>query len=296
MKPSKDQAPETDNSLLSALTRKEAELVSLVLASQGIQSQQVSRDDRFDIRVSDADHQRAIETLSDYYRENRDTKRPEKLDFLAENPFKSITAFVIMCTICLIHAFLILQGIHESIVLEFGSSAMYVLQGEYFRIVTALMLHADARHLVSNCAGILIFVAPALNLAGYGSGMLLLLVSGALGNLVNALAYKTLHLSIGSSTFIMAAAGILSAFRVVHTVPGIASRLFGLAAGATLVGMFSTGERTDISAHIFGFFAGFFTGLAFFFFRSKSRLLPERESRYAILSFVIILLAWLKVF
>ncbi len=283
--------------LYSGLPVKKANLIMLILESQHIRPVIEHRDNRLTILVPENDYVPARQSIHSYYSENRFFGIKKKIKEFETDPFKSMTALFYILTLCSIHFFLTRQNVHYHAVMEFGSSALYILQGELFRVVTALMLHSDARHLVSNCAGIIIFCAPVLNLAGYGAGTLALLASGAMGNLINAYAYKTAHLSIGASTFIMSAAGLLAAYRVVYTTPNLFRKLAGLVAGATLVGMFSSGENTDVSAHIFGFISGFCIGLPFFLFNPPVRSGGHpRERLYLVVAGSILIAAWFKLF
>ncbi|MBU2627915.1 MAG: rhomboid family intramembrane serine protease, partial [Proteobacteria bacterium] len=104
-----------------------------------------------------------------------------------------------------------------------------------------------------------------ITLSGFGTGPFMLLLAGTLGNLMNACLYKTAHLSIGASTAIMGAAGLLVAYQITRNdKPFRLNTLMPLFAGAVLVAMLSQGDRTDVWAHVFGFLSGLFTGIIFF--------------------------------
>lgn len=295
----KDQAEaftEAMNPLYSGLSEKKANLILLILASQNIKPVIEHLNDRLTILIRESDYHRARASIEAYYSENRFFGIRRKIDEFEADPFKSLTALLIMAVLCAVHFLLIRSGTHHQAVREFGSSALYILQGERFRVITALLLHADVRHLLANCAGILIFCAPLLNLTGYGNGVLLLVVSGAMGNQINAWFYKTAHLSIGSSTAIMAAAGLLAAHRMIYSAPGTFKKTLGLAAGASLVALFSGGETTDVSAHIFGFCCGLLTGLPFFAL-TTNRVKDSKIQAFSLISsLVLISAAGLKLF
>ena len=160
-------------------------------------------------------------------------------------------------------------------VLKYGASALFILQGETYRAITALFLHADAQHLLGNLAGLFIFAAPVISVSGYGTGSFMLLFTGTIGNLFNAHLYQTAHLSIGASTAVMGAAGLLAAFQITtKQTPVRLNNLMPIFAGAILVALFSQGDNTDVWAHIFGFFAGLGSGILFFPFNTfiKSHL------------------------
>ena len=170
-----------------------------------------------------------------------------------------------MTILAAIHLLCLHQNSHEAMVLKYGSSSLFIGQGENYRAITALFLHADARHLLGNLAGLLIFGAPFIRLSGFGTGPFMLLLTGTLGNLMTAGLYRTAHLSIGASTSVMGAAGLLTAFQMTRKQRSLSlDTVIPLIAGATLVGLLSQGERTDVFAHVFGFLSGFILGFPLF--------------------------------
>lgn len=136
--------------------------------------------------------------------------------------------------------------------------------GEWWRVATALTLHADSLHLFAN----LLFGAPFLILIarrlGLGLALGLTLLSGIMGDTLNVLYRPLDHASVGFSTALFGMVGILCAdIAVRETGYGVKRRvLLPLAAGLALLAMLGTeGERTDYAAHIFGLLSGFILGL-----------------------------------
>ncbi len=243
------------------LPEKRADLVVLILTSQNIDHVVEKNNRWFTILADQRDIKAAHTAIKTYYKENKFFRLKQPLQELPLSSFKSITAFSIMGLLCLIHAACLEYQIHDNMVLRYGASAFFILQGEIHRAITALFFHSDVRHLVGNMAGLLIFGAPLITLSGYGVGPFMLLLTGTLGNLMNAQLYQTAHLSIGSSTAIMGATGLLAAHQVTRGKKKVwLKNLMPLFAGAILVSLFSQGERTDIWAHIFGFLCGFGCG------------------------------------
>jgi rhomboid protease GluP len=136
-------------------------------------------------------------------------------------------------------------------------------RGEWWRIGTALFLHADVGHLVSNALSGIFAFSAVLSTLGRRRGWLLLALASLTGNLaVAALNYPGPYLSLGASTAIFAALGLLTgrAVRVVRQHrperswrPVVAP----LAAGIVLLGLFGAGGiHIDVGAHAAGFAAG----------------------------------------
>lgn len=139
-----------------------------------------------------------------------------------------------------------------------------LVQGQWWRLFTGLTLHADVSHLVGNTliGGLVIHLLSKT--LGYGTAWLLLLLTGAAGNLLNVVLRQQAHLSVGLSTAVFAAVGMLSGLQLAHprTPSLLRSLLLPLGAGAGLLAFLgSGGERTDVGAHFFGFIAGICSGL-----------------------------------
>ena len=312
---------------LSGLDQESAELTSLVLISQGIEVLWQESDGWVDLIIDDVDTDHAWETLSRFYVENHISSPNAALDDAAsdsmnsDSPLPPITrqgktaAAGACLLLCIIHAATVYHGNHHQVVLSYGASALHILMGDYGRSVTALMLHSDVRHLAGNVLGLMLFGSVICSLLGPGRGLFLILFSGVAGNLLNAFMYRRVHLSIGASTAVMGAVGILAAWQLrkkavvtlkpTRRIDIKASALYPLGAGAALVGMFSGGEHTDVSAHAFGFLAGF--GGALFFFRASTyckqqpmwqhnkTLSGQVDTIFLVIVMVTVLFAWIKV-
>lgn len=140
--------------------------------------------------------------------------------------------------------------------------------GEWWRPFTALWLHADLGHLVSNIGGgLLVFFATLLTF-GVRRGWALLLVASVAGNVASAaLRAGGDYRSLGASTAIFAGLGLLAgrAAPMAARVQG-ASRwramLVPLFSGVTVLGLYGAGgANIDVLAHGTGFFAGLLIGV-----------------------------------
>jgi membrane associated rhomboid family serine protease len=143
-----------------------------------------------------------------------------------------------------------------------------VRAGEWWRVVTALTLHADSGHILSNSAfGALfgIYVGRAL---GSGVGWLAILLAGAGGNAVNSLLIQAdAFRSIGASTATFGALGVYAGCvwirGEIRRGAGWRRAVAPLFAGFALVVWTGTGgENTDVAAHFTGFGCGVALGVA----------------------------------
>jgi len=142
------------------------------------------------------------------------------------------------------------------------SRAVFV-HGEVWRAVTALFLHADAAHVITNAlSGLLVFPA-VLSTLGRVRGWWLLLVAAVAGNLaVAAINLPGPYTSLGASTAIFAGVGLLTG-RTVRVAwqsrhPHRWRAMFApFAAGVTVLALHGAGgQRVDVGAHLTGFIAG----------------------------------------
>ena len=180
-------------------------------------------------------------------------------------------------------------------------------QGEWWRAVTALTLHGDVVHLASNMVAGIGFAFLLARFFGAGAGWLLILMTGAAGNALNAwVHYPEAHFSIGASTAVFAALGLITGVGLWVAVMQPAERwtmprwLIPAFGGLTLLGLLGVGEgldgRIDVAAHISGFMCG---GVVGFLCATRQRFFVQAAaySRW-IGVFVIVLLglAWSMAF
>lgn len=141
-------------------------------------------------------------------------------------------------------------------------------RGEVWRPFTALFLHADVGHLVSNALSGLFVFSAVVTTMGRLRGWMLLASAAVAGNLAAAaLHFGGEYRSLGASTAVFAALGLLTGravramMRVEH--PQRWRAVFvPLAAGVAVLGLYGAGEqRVDVLAHVTGFAAGL--GLGF---------------------------------
>jgi len=98
---------------------------------------------------------------------------------------------------------------------------------------------------------------------GGGLGAALIVLAGAAGNGLNALLQGPPHVSIGASTAVLGAVGLLSGLAFVRTrraARGRGRAWLPLAAGLALLGMLGSDPRTDLGAHLCGFVVGILLG------------------------------------
>jgi rhomboid protease GluP len=171
--------------------------------------------------------------------------------------------------------------------------------GQWWRLVTALTLHTDPPHLLGNMIMGGLLMVWLCSLLGIGLGWGITLLSGILGNLINALVHGEAHSSIGSSTAIFGALGVIIAFQTLSARRfSLRDRAVPLGAGFALLGFLGAhGELTDLGAHFFGFLSGLILGLLAVQLLKTSGL-PSLKTDHIIgmITCFVPILAWLIAF
>ena len=139
-------------------------------------------------------------------------------------------------------------------------NAELVREGQWWRTVTALTLHADLGHIAGNSFFGALFGIFLGRYLGSGLGWLLVVVGASLANLANAWLQTPPFVSLGASTATFAVLGLTGTFvwRRGYLRGRNWRQSFAplFAAIALLVYTGVGGVRTDIMAHFLGFAAG----------------------------------------
>jgi membrane associated rhomboid family serine protease len=167
--------------------------------------------------------------------------------------------------------------------------------GEWWRSVTALTLHSGLRHLAGNVVFGTFFGLFAGRMLGPGVAWLVILLAGAAGNTLNTLLLESSHRSIGASTAVFAALGLLAGFvwrGKLMSQERWTYRVGPIVGGLALLMYTGTGDaNTDIGAHLMGFVCGFGGGLLLA--PVRDRLSGARLQRVtAAAAIALIVLAW----
>jgi rhomboid protease GluP len=238
--------------------RADAEQYALVLAAAGINCRLVALDGAVALSVAPPDAARARQEVVSYGRENQRQSRSSHPTRALMKGIESALAYGVVLL------FLYGASRREAFSQDWWSAgaaqAGLIADGEWWRTLTALGLHADLQHLVSNLAFGSFLGLLLAQLLGPGLAWLAILLGGALGNALNALLHPAAHTAVGASTAIFAALGILAALtwrrRAGLWRHGL-RRWLPLAAGVMLLAYLGFGgERTDIGGHVAGFAAG----------------------------------------
>jgi rhomboid protease GluP len=241
-------------------SRGQADEWAVVLASAGIPHWLRHRLDGWALLVAPDDAAVALQTLAAYDQESAGAPATETA---LERPFTIVGLVVAL----LLVGFFAITGPRDgrSAWFERGSAdAARVMAGEWWRTVTALTLHADAPHVAGNAVALAVLMTAVCWRLGPGVGAWLLLLAGAGGNALTAAVHREHHVSVGASTAVFAAIGILAALQIVaraRGAPGARKAWVVVAAGLALLALLGTGPHADLLAHAFGLLLGGALGL-----------------------------------
>jgi len=282
--------------LFNNLTAEEAETYALVLTSSAIAHRTRKGPQGWELIVETEAFETAFEAIREYLVENRQAVPVPGLPAVAYQ--RNFSGIWVALGLLACHLTVVNHLESAAIIKTFGASARHILDGEYYRCVTALMLHGDVLHLVSNMFGIAIFGTAVCTVTGLGVGWLMILLTGLVGNFFNALLYQTEHLSVGASTAVFGAIGILGAYQFLRRFRQPGQRLkayLPLGAGLALLAFLGAGARSDLMAHLFGFAVGIVAG-GIYGITVQQPLPKNTQNGFLVTAAGIVAFAWLKAF
>jgi rhomboid protease GluP len=234
---------------------------SYILSALRIPHKIQNRDGIFHLLVPAEYKSLAIRGITDYLAEDSDW--PHRTNNPAPEAGIQPTTLLLIGSLALFYA---ITGSWENNTIWFqtgaGNSTAILEQNEWYRLITALTLHADILHLLNNCmfGGFLLHFFFLLT--GTGLGLFALLLASTAGNFINVLLHGPGHMFVGFSTAVFAVIGMLSVLSYKNTSATTGSHaLIPLMASAALLAMLgSEGKRADLGAHFFGLLCGLSAG------------------------------------
>lgn len=248
---------ETLTARIQARSRREAMDWSLVLISQGIESTiEHTEEAGWALRVSAEQYETGVQVIGLYQAENR--RWPWRRELFQPGLLFDWVSFA---WVILLGGFYWLNAVridlHSGGVLDTTALG----HGQWWRLFTAMWLHADLAHLCSNSTFGLVLLGLTMGRYGTGVGLLAAYVAGAGGNLIGWLLSAQPHFGLGASGMVMGCVGLLAIQSVSiwrRTPQAGRVLLSGLFAGAMLFVLLGLTPGTDVVAH----FGGFVCGLA----------------------------------
>ncbi len=138
-----------------------------------------------------------------------------------------------------------------------------VTQGQWWRLFTAIWLHADLGHLASNA--VFGFILLGLSMGRYGTGAALLAayLAGVAGNIATGLVFTDDRAGLGASGMVMGSLGLVAAQSISlwrENPRNVKYIVSGVAGGIMLFALLGLTPGTNIVAHLGGFVVGLLLG------------------------------------
>lgn len=251
-----------DQALRSTTDRSRARDWRLALEAEGIGARLTQEATGYTVWVAERDFEIAEDLLRAFDAENSAFAPPpatrERATLRGAGPFQG--ALVIVTSMVVFFAATGPPDGGASWFARGSADAARILAGEGWRVVTALSLHADWAHVLSNAVtGLFLLTALGRNV-GAGVAFALSVVAGASGNLLNAALRSDPHISVGASTAVFGMVGILSGLSIVRrrerneSLRRVALPVVGALGVLAMIG--TAGDRVDVWAHLFGLLVG----------------------------------------
>jgi rhomboid protease GluP len=264
------------------------------------------------VRLADAGNARA--ELEKYSRENR----PLESRYEAPQPIeRSVGAALVYAAVLIAFDFV---SRRQSFGLPWWRSgladASAIQAGDWWRSVTALCLHVDGLHLASNLVFGAVFGVMLAQSIGFGLAWLAFVLTGGLGNWVNAIAQSPSHVAVGASTGVFGILGVQAAHdwvrrRELHY--NLFRRWAPVAIGAALLAWLGGDGRQidptsfpqhldrfdsalpaiDVGAHVLGFVTGLGLGSLVGWARSRMTISAVSQIALAAVAIGMLALSWI---
>jgi membrane associated rhomboid family serine protease len=246
-------------SFIPASSHRQAMDWSLALISQGIESTIVKQldDGGWGLVVPPEAHQVSAEIIQQYRAENRGW-RWRRAIFQTGFHFE----WTAIAWVLLIVFFFWLDS--RLNLRPWGvANRLALTQGEWWRLFTAVWLHADPPHLASNAVFGVMFLGLSMGRYGAGLGLFAAYLAAAAGNLFRCLLSLDQSSSLGASGMVMGALGLLAAqsFWLWRRAPQTRKYVLGgILSGVMFLTLFGLSPGTDVIAHVGGFLIGLLLG------------------------------------
>ena len=217
-----------------------------------------------------------------------------------ELPSRSISKFPTAVAVSLLCLIFYLQQ-EFRVLTDLGmNSVQAVAAGQWWRLVTAISLHADIGHLAGNLLGFVVFAYLSCRYMGNGLAWLSILFSAALSNLTNVyMHWGEVYQSLGASTAVFAALGLLTGFPIgsyFRSREPILSRdwLIPFVGGCFLFAWMGGGEYpTDVGGHLWSFFYGLISAVLIASTAFYTKLNHRHQSAGLFAAGLVVLVCWI---
>lgn len=253
--------------LFASVSERACSERALVLRAKGIPHELVRGPGSFALIVPEGARDVAQRELDLWERENRDW--PPRTELVPAAPGNGVGTALFAVGITVAYAIESTRAFGIDWIERGGAHARAIRSGELWRAMTSLFLHTGPPHLLSNLVFGALFVFLGIYAFGGGFGLLLVALSGFLGNVLTAWVQSPDHYAVGASTAVFGAVGLMAGAewrrrnllrerRLRRVAPPVIAVLIFAYYG---LGDPRSPEQTDVVAHVCGLASGLALGL-----------------------------------
>ena len=291
-----DESPDPNAVIGSYASSRLAHEAGLAVLASGHHYWVIPSDERF-LLVVPRPHAAFLQREVEHAEQINRYWPPRSLDLPSQSASKLPTFGAVALLIAIFYAQNQLGSMKD---LGANSSEAVLQLGEWWRVVTAITLHADISHISGNILGLSIFSYLSCRYMGNGLAWLLILGAACLSNLTNDLLHSgETYRSLGASTAVFAALGLITGFPIgcfARSKEPIQTRdwLIPFFGGCVLFAWMGGGDfPTDVPGHFWSFLYGTFAGAIVAASSLHAKLRPAHQRLLLAASFAIVAGSWM---
>ena len=193
---------------------------------------------------------------------NQNTMKKEKKLEKIFSPKKPIVTYTLIVLNLMVFLYGVLHG-NDELINMFGNNYELVQNGEFYRLLTCMFVHADIMHILFNMIALYSIGPVVERYYGKSKFLLIYLVSGLLGSIFSGVFMTADSISIGASGAIFGLLGSICYFTYYYraTLQGILrGSIMPVIIINLVIGLISS--SIDLSAHIGGLIGGILISMA----------------------------------
>ena len=193
---------------------------------------------------------------------NQNTMKKEKKLEKIFSPKKPVVTYILIVLNLMVFLYGVLHG-NDELINMFGNNYELVQNGEFYRLLTCMFVHADIMHILFNMIALYSIGPVVERYYGKSKFLLIYLVSGLLGSIFSGVFMTADSISIGASGAIFGLLGSICYFTYYYraTLQGILrGSIMPVIIINLVIGLISS--SIDLSAHIGGLIGGILISMA----------------------------------
>lgn len=166
----------------------------------------------------------------------------------------------------------------HSYILNYGAAANWLIgDGEYWRLITAIFIHGNFLHILSNMFWLYVFGPELEKIAGRARFVFIFLMSGIIGNVATYFVQDLQYVSVGASgaVFGMLGAYLALVYYTRHIFPQLRQMILPLVIISVIITFLQ--PNVNATAHIAGLITGAVIGFINFHPKNIAKWRKQRK-------------------